>query len=451
MTHRSSTLSQLRAGELAGCKRLDLSANLTEFPREILELADSLEVLTLSGNQLSELPDDFCLLRQLRVLFLTDNAFRHLPAVLGACERLEMIGFKGNQIEFVDDAAFPATLRWLILTDNRIDQLPPTLGNCQRLQKLMLAGNRLESLPASLAACENLELIRLGANRFQHFPDWLFRLPRLAWLGLGGNPWSEAAPASRLQEVNWKDLEIGAVLGQGASGVIHQARWHESGSSAPRAVAVKIFKGGMTSDGLPESEVETSVVAGNHPHLIGAIGRIRHHPEGKVGLLLPLVAGDFSSLAAPPDWESCTRDVYPAVLCFTPAEVLQAASSLAAVGMHLHSRRILHGDFYAHNILRNQVGECLLGDFGAAANYPTGAPVERVEVRAFGCLLGELLERMDPAGGAMAKRWWDVQRRCVASNVESRPDFKAIVEELAAASGSAQVAGFSIDPSGGNA
>ncbi len=44
------TLAQLRAGQLAGIKRLDLSCGLTEFPREIFDLADSLEILNLSGN-----------------------------------------------------------------------------------------------------------------------------------------------------------------------------------------------------------------------------------------------------------------------------------------------------------------------------------------------------------------------------------------------------------------
>jgi hypothetical protein len=47
------TLEQLRAGELAGLQRLDLAAGLTEFPREIFELADTLEVLNLSANSLS--------------------------------------------------------------------------------------------------------------------------------------------------------------------------------------------------------------------------------------------------------------------------------------------------------------------------------------------------------------------------------------------------------------
>jgi hypothetical protein len=52
----SQVLGQLKAGLLTGIQRLDLSCGLTEFPREIFDLADSLEILNLSGNKLSCLP-----------------------------------------------------------------------------------------------------------------------------------------------------------------------------------------------------------------------------------------------------------------------------------------------------------------------------------------------------------------------------------------------------------
>jgi hypothetical protein len=48
------TLAQLRAGELSGITRLDLSCGLTEFPREIFDLADTLEILNLSGNAIEQ-------------------------------------------------------------------------------------------------------------------------------------------------------------------------------------------------------------------------------------------------------------------------------------------------------------------------------------------------------------------------------------------------------------
>jgi len=53
MTH---TLEELKSEKLNGLKRLKLVEALKEFPVEIFSLADTLEILDLSENQLTELP-----------------------------------------------------------------------------------------------------------------------------------------------------------------------------------------------------------------------------------------------------------------------------------------------------------------------------------------------------------------------------------------------------------
>jgi Leucine-rich repeat (LRR) protein len=101
------SLDDLRAGRLNGTRQLRLCVGLGEFPREIFDLADTLEVLDLSGNQLSSLPDDLPRLHRLRILFCSGNPFRALPEVLGRCPQLEMVGFKSCQIERVPAEALP--------------------------------------------------------------------------------------------------------------------------------------------------------------------------------------------------------------------------------------------------------------------------------------------------------------------------------------------------------
>ncbi|HLY96336.1 MAG TPA: leucine-rich repeat-containing protein kinase family protein, partial [Sideroxyarcus sp.] len=266
-----NTLEKLRNGELAGCTRLNLSCGLQEFPREIFDLADTLEILDLSGNALSSLPDDLPRLRKLRILFCSSNRFTELPAVLGQCPQLGMVGFKANQIRSVPAAALPPALRWLILTDNQITELPAELGRCTQLQKLMLAGNRLQSLPPELAACTRLELLRIAANDLAELPDWLFKLPRLSWLAYAGNPFcagNEAAALAHtsIADIRWDELQLQHKLGEGASGVIHRAMWQRH--EGRRDVAVKLFKGAVTSDGLPHSEMAACIRAGSHPNLI---------------------------------------------------------------------------------------------------------------------------------------------------------------------------------------
>lgn len=436
------TLSLLRAGQLAGSRRLDLSCRLTQFPAEIFDLADSLEILNLSGNALSSLPADLGRLHKLRILFCSDNQFTELPAVLGQCRQLEMVGFKANRICCVPAAALTPALRWLILTDNRISALPAELAQCLQLQKLMLSGNQLQQLPAQMAACTQLELLRIAANRFTSLPDWLLALPRLSWLAYAGNPLCEAgevaalAAGSKLRSIDWHSLDLQRQLGEGASGVIYQAGW-QSGA-ARKEVAVKLFKGALTSDGLPHSEMAACIGAGDHPNLIGMNGKIDAHPTGTAGLVLALIDASFRNLAGPPSLASCTRDSYAADATFTLDVVIRIAHGVAAAACHLHAQGILHGDLYAHNILHNGQGDCLLGDFGAASFIALEDPVraqalQRIEVRAFACLLEELLERCVTAAETQdaLKALWTLQARCADSNSAARPLFAEIAQILA--------------------
>ncbi|MGJ7492987.1 leucine-rich repeat-containing protein kinase family protein [Variovorax sp. ZT4R33] len=427
-------LARLRSGALAGTQRLDLrDAGLTEFPREIYALADTLEVLDLSRNALDALPDDLPRLHRLRVVFCSDNRFAELPAVLGGCLQLEMVGFKANRIRTVPGDALPPRLRWLILTDNAIESLPAALGQRPRLQKLMLAGNRLRALPDTLATGgTSLELLRIAANRFTALPDWLGALPRLAWLAHGGNPLTavqeaQALAGHALPEIDWSRLDTGAVLGEGASGVIQRAALQQpDGTRQP--VAVKLFKGAMTSDGSPSSEMAAGIAAGLHRGLIGAQGRVVGHPEGAQGLVMPLIDLAFHVLAGPPSLDSCTRDVYAPDTRFTPEATLALAAGMASAAAHLHAHGLMHGDLYAHNILHDSAGVALLGDFGAASFHPAeqAEALERIEVRAFGCLIEELGARCDTADPALRA----LQARCVEPTVASRPGFAEISAQL---------------------
>jgi serine/threonine protein kinase len=79
---------------------------------------------------------------------------------------------------------------------------------------------------------------------------------------------------------------------------------------------------------------------------------------------------------------------------------LRMARGMAAATQHLHARGILHGDLYAHNILHTAKGDALLSDFGAAAFFDVNDAalaqgLEKLEVRALGCLLEELAELCD--------------------------------------------------------
>ncbi|MCJ2008411.1 leucine-rich repeat-containing protein kinase family protein [Methylobacterium sp. HMF5984] len=428
------TLDALRRGDLAGARTLRLpAAGLTVLPPEIFGLADTLEVLDLSGNALTALPDDLGRLTRLQVLFCSGNPFATLPPVLGDCRALSQVGFRGCGLAEVPGEALPPRLRWLTLTDNRIAHLPDALGHRPRLRKLMLSGNRLRSLPDSLAGCDDLELIRLAANRLDALPAWLPALPALAWTSWAGNAFEGDAPRASAALVPFADLDAGALLGEGTSGRVHRALWRPGGTAPPRPVALKLFKGTMTSDGLPEREMEACLAAGAHPNLTGALGRITGHPDGTDGLLMPLLPPDRRVLAGPPSLASCSRDVYDPALRLAPAALLRLVRGLAAGLAHLHARGLLHGDVYGHNILWDAAtGEAVLSDFGAASVLPDGPPgvaLQRVEVRAFGLLIGEVLDRA-PADFPEAAALRDLERACVQAEVGARPAMAEVVRAV---------------------
>nr|GFD11620.1 leucine-rich repeat-containing protein 2, lrrc2, putative [Tanacetum cinerariifolium] len=113
------------------------------------------------------------------------------------------------------------------------------------------------------------------------------------------------------------------------------------------------------------------ISAGQHPNLIAVRGKIAGHPAGAEGLVLELIDPVFGNLAGPPSLASCTRDVY--------------------------------------------------------------APSVRLEVRAFGCLLEELLAHCPEIGAVppVHQTWYELAQRCMQPEAAHRPLFAEIERVLA--------------------
>lgn len=430
------TFAQLKSGTLNNTTVLKLSEELTEIPDEVFKLADSLEVLDLSGNKLRALPDAFSILKKLRILFLSNNDFEVFPEVLKSLPNLDIVGFKANKIRYVAENSVPRSLRWLILTDNRIEALPTSIGTCTKLQKVMLAGNQLKELPIEMALCTNIELLRISSNAMNVFPEWLLTMPRLSWLAYSSNPFVKKVSTEKsLTAIPWSDLKIEKLLGEGASGMIYKGLW--TSATNTQEVAVKVFKGAITSDGLPEDEMQACIQAENHDHLVSVLGIIKDHLDGKQGLVMNLIPEDYTNLGGPPSLVTCTRDTFAADQQFTVPQISTILKGVAAAAQHLHERGIMHGDLYAHNTLINTYNHCLFGDFGAASLYDRSDSarafyLERMEVRAFGCLADDLLQQVTSAEKdsiqynsvtALARQW-------MGEVLTERPDFKTVIVQL---------------------
>ncbi len=447
------TLAQLTSGELNGTqlKRIQIAEQLTEFPLEVLDFADTLEVLDLSNNRLSCLPDEFAQLSELKILFLSFNCFTEVPAIIAQCPKLEMIGFKANQINTVAENCLPIDTRWLILTDNKISQLPSSIGDLHRLKKCALAGNKINALPATMANCKELELLRISANNLSVIPDWLLSLPNLAWLAFSGNPVTDSHVShDTFPYAQMTELQLGEQLGQGASGVIYQANWQqttqqqviENKKSIDKeysSVAVKMFRGDVTSDGYPKDELHCCLSAGHHPNLIKVLAQISEPDH--LGLVMELIPAYFYNLGLPPSLVTCTRDTFSDGMDISLEHIVKVMRSMAAALSHLHQNKVSHGDIYAHNTMIDIEGNMLFGDFGAATDLSLLSSrqanmMQSIEVRAFGNMLDDLLGQQIELGKSSASDCFKalsvLSQQCLEHNSVLRPRFDQIYQQLKA-------------------
>lgn len=429
------TLDKLKSGALVGTTKIKLSLGLTHFPDALFTLENTLEVLDMTDNQLSTLPAGFSRFKKLKILFLSNNAFTEVPSILSQCENLSMLGMRNCNISSLKENVLPLTIKWLILTDNMLKALPNSIGKLKMLQKCMLSGNKLESLPQTMVHCKNLELLRISANQLTELPMWITTLPKLSWLSYAGNPFCKKHPHSQkiLEKVSWKTLTIKETLGEGASGHILKASYKGN------VVAIKIFKAKMTSDGLPQEEIDINIAIGKHKHLINVLACVTDHPEGKEVLMLELIPPTFFNLGLPPTFKSCTRDVYPDGFSLSFSHLLRILKEMSNAAMHMHSKNIIHGDFYAHNILIDKEGNSILSDFGGASYYEPketqkAYALEQLEVRAFGCLIEELLylskNISSTKEGKAIKQLYHIKNKCLTEETQKRPSFKQIHKTL---------------------
>ena len=460
------TLAQLQAGKLTGISRLALSENLTTFPQQIFSLAETLTTLDLSNNALTDLPDNFPQLIKLKILFLSKNNFTHLPSILSQCPALTMISFKSNQISRIDEQSLPKKTRWLILTDNAIPALPDSMGDLVDLQKLALAGNQLTALPSSMKNCKKLGLMRISANQLPSLPDWLFTLPKLAWLAFSGNPFARPELINSdndtiiennqqlttdIPDISLADFTLKDKIGEGASGVIYKAKWENtrlSSLSNNEDIAVKLFKGAVTSDGYPQDELTNSLQAGKHSGLIEVIAKVTDKKQS--ALIMKLIPSHFYNLGLPPSLLTCTRDTFEQGTYFSLNTIKKIALNIAKTLQHLHSNAISHGDLYAHNTMisgQSDTTSVLLGDFGAASNLSClpknqQQQMEYIEINAFGCLIDDLLsttpeierqfnstDRLDSEKD-LQLILAGISKECMQHDIAYRPSFSNIVKQL---------------------
>ncbi|XP_027986979.2 leucine-rich repeat-containing G-protein coupled receptor 5 [Eptesicus fuscus] len=143
---------------------LNGASQITEFPD--LSGTASLESLTLTGAQISSLPQTVCdQLPNLQMLDLSYNLLEDLPS-FSVCQKLQKIDLRHNEIYEIKVDTFQQllSLRSLNLAWNKIAIIHPSaFSTLPSLRKLDLSSNRLSSFPVT--GLHGLTHLKLTGNR----------------------------------------------------------------------------------------------------------------------------------------------------------------------------------------------------------------------------------------------------------------------------------------------
>lgn len=160
---------------------------LTTLPDEITNLK-SLQFLGLGGNNFTTIPKVIERLPSLKTLRLSSNhgTINTLPIWIGNLQSLENLSLFGNELQELPETIGNLTsLKNFDLHRNQLSKLPETIGNLTSLEELNLEENRLATLPETIGKLTSLRKLYLPKNQLTALPETIGNLTSLEFLWLG--------------------------------------------------------------------------------------------------------------------------------------------------------------------------------------------------------------------------------------------------------------------------
>ncbi|WP_343564051.1 hypothetical protein [Sphingobacterium sp.] len=169
-------------------KTLSLEGNrLQSLPESIFKLT-ALENFNCS-NPLTELPQSFAQLKNLKQLALDKHMFTAFPKEIFSLNRLSMLYLSGK-------------------IDNQpgLKELPDLFQQLPELVELSVQNGALSSLPKSMATLRKLEHANFSHNQFTSFPYVLASNPNLNYVPFDNNPLQWEPFLASIKKIKWQGL-----------------------------------------------------------------------------------------------------------------------------------------------------------------------------------------------------------------------------------------------------
>lgn len=140
--------------------------NLSDLPESFIKL-QNLKEISLARNKLKKIPDILFKLKNLEKLYLYKNEIKDIPNEFAELRKLTELTLNDNNIKEIPVSFFKLIeLKMLCLDNNIIEKIPSEISNLQKLKSLILSHNKLKSIPSSFAHLKKLERLLIDENEF---------------------------------------------------------------------------------------------------------------------------------------------------------------------------------------------------------------------------------------------------------------------------------------------
>eukprot|EP01023_Acetabularia_acetabulum_P056476 TRINITY_DN6557_c0_g1_i3.p1 TRINITY_DN6557_c0_g1~~TRINITY_DN6557_c0_g1_i3.p1 ORF type:complete len:274 (+),score=32.73 TRINITY_DN6557_c0_g1_i3:112-933(+) len=165
-------------------------AKLRELPIFLVDFAEQVISLDATNNKISSLPEFVSHMVSLQRLILTKNVLTSLflPGGFGSLDSLKILILDHNKLsDLPEDLYMLQNLENLSLHNNCLSQLSDNIGHLQKLKQFNASSNKLLYLSEGLGHCRNLDEINCSNNFLKSIPESFGRLNKLKVLNLDNN------------------------------------------------------------------------------------------------------------------------------------------------------------------------------------------------------------------------------------------------------------------------